>query len=125
MGAGDNKTLPEVVRLFITRARDKYGLGRFMPDELPLLNEMARLCAVESPVTSDVPKGTTDSLTARLAAAETRVVTLEEALRQIASGYKDATTAWTEPYFRASRRHMMLLARAVLASSVKQEKEGL
>lgn len=54
----DNKTLPEVVRLFITRARDKYGLGRFMPDELPLLNEMARLCAVESPVTSDVPKGT-------------------------------------------------------------------
>ena len=36
--------LADVTRAFIAKARDKYGLGRFMPDELPLLNEMARLC---------------------------------------------------------------------------------
>lgn len=40
-------TLAEVVSAFIVQARDKYGLGRFMPDELPLLDEMARLARNE------------------------------------------------------------------------------
>lgn len=40
-------TLAEVVVDFITKARDKHGMGRFMPDELPLLDEMARLARIE------------------------------------------------------------------------------
>lgn len=40
-------TLAEAVSAFIALARDKHGLGRFTPDELPLLNEMARLAQSE------------------------------------------------------------------------------
>jgi hypothetical protein len=40
-------SLAEVVSVFIAQARDKYGLGRFMPDELPLLDEMARLARID------------------------------------------------------------------------------
>lgn len=42
----DFVALAEVTRAFIVKARDKYGLGRFFPDELPLLDEMARLAKI-------------------------------------------------------------------------------
>jgi hypothetical protein len=38
--------LADVVITFVQKS-NKYGLGRFFPDELPLLNEMARLAKIE------------------------------------------------------------------------------
>jgi len=49
-GAGSAASSPDlaaVVRAFIVKARDEHGLGRFFPDELPLLDEMARLASLE------------------------------------------------------------------------------
>lgn len=39
----DHAQLARVAGAFIIQARDKHGLGRFFPDELSMLDEMARL----------------------------------------------------------------------------------
>lgn len=79
---GHNITLADVTSAFITTARDKHGLGRFMPDELPLLNEMARLCELEAD--SDYSPAYQDEYRRQWIEARGEVERLAEALSEIA-----------------------------------------
>lgn len=100
---GGPEALARVVIVFITKARDEYGLGRFMPDELPLLNEMARLARLAE---SELQRGceAERERDEQAALAEARRYSRQqyreraEAAEARLSGYEQALRELTEPW---------------------------